>query len=430
MLASRSPGSSRKVALSAGSRLRPKKGGRCTGRDGKPDLVVAEPSDVLVLLGNGDGTFHAEPGTFGPGAGFQTGGFTISNSAVALADLNGDGTPDLVAANNGDITVSVLLGNGDGTFGPPTTFAVDAQPEAVAIADLNRDGHPDLVTANDAANTLSVLLQTASTHATTVASVSGSGTYGTTATLTATLSSNSTPASGESIDFTLGGLSVGSATTGGNGVATLTSVSLAGYNAGTHTGAVSATFAGDATYDASGPTTGDLTVDQASQAITVTTTAPATAANNSMFTVAATGGGSSNAVSYGSAGGCTNSGATYTMTSDTTDCTVTFDQAGDGNYAAAPQVTETVTASGPTFAYVASATVHHAGRQITVQWQMRTSHGVEGFHVYGGTRLMTRSILPVHAGSRYRFTARYGGAGSVHLGVILTSGQEVRVALH
>jgi hypothetical protein len=264
---------------------------------------------------------------------------------------------------------------------------------------------------------------------TTLTAVSGTGTYGGTATLTATLSSNGSLLNGESVAFTLNGVNAGSATTGSDGVATLTGVDLSGYTAGTYTDYVSTTFSDGATYASSGPTTGDLTVGRANQTITVTQAAPSSATNTSTFTVAATSD-SNLTVSYGSAGGCTNSGADYTMTSATTDCTVTFDQAGDDNYNAAPQVIETVTASGdPTLSYVASGVVHRAGRQLTVRWQMQTSKGVVGFHLYGGTRLLNRSLIPVHAGSRYRFTARYAGTGSVHLGVVLAAGQEVRIAL-
>jgi CSLREA domain-containing protein len=86
-----------------------------------------------------------------------------------------------------------------------------------------------------------------------------------------------------------------------------------------------------------------LTVSKANQTITVGTHAPANAAFNSSFTVAATST-SGLAVSYGSSGVCTNVGATFTMTSGTGTCTVKYDQAGDGNYNAATQVTESATA--------------------------------------------------------------------------------------
>ena len=80
---------------------------------------------------------------------------------------------------------------------------------------------------------------------------SASGTYGTTTDLSATLSSSSTGVSGKSVNFTLDGKTVGSATTNNSGVATLTGVSLSGIDAGSHPGAVVANFAGDTGYKAS-----------------------------------------------------------------------------------------------------------------------------------------------------------------------------------
>lgn len=82
-----------------------------------------------------------------------------------------------------------------------------------------------------------------------------------------------------------------------------------------------------------------------SQTITFTTPAPSSAAYNSNFTVAASGGGSGNPVTFTSAGACTNSGATYTMTSGTGTCSVIANQAGNTQYSAAPQVTEYVSAT-------------------------------------------------------------------------------------
>ena len=119
--------------------------------DGKPDLVVANffspdintPATISVLLGNGDGTF--QPQTTYPAG--------LNAYSVAIGDFNRDGKPDVVVANNAATvtplgTLSVLLGNGDGTFQPQTMYAVGVTPFAVAIADLNGDGKLDLVTAN------------------------------------------------------------------------------------------------------------------------------------------------------------------------------------------------------------------------------------------------------------------------------------------
>jgi hypothetical protein len=113
---------------------------------------------------------------------------------------------------------------------------------------------------------------------------------------------------------------------------------------GTGTCTVKYDQAGDNNYNSAPQVTETVTAVKAGQSITVTTHAPANAADGSQFTVAASGGGSSSPVVYSSSGGCTNSGATFTMTSGTLACSVMYDQAGDDNYNAAPKVTETVNA--------------------------------------------------------------------------------------
>ena len=117
--------------------------------DGKPDLVVANytSNTVSVLLGNGNGTFQTQV-TFATG----------SSRSVTLGDLNGDGKPDLAVANLHDNTVSVLLGNGNGTFQTQTTFATSTNPYSVTMGDLNGDGKNDLAVATGGSNTVSVLL--------------------------------------------------------------------------------------------------------------------------------------------------------------------------------------------------------------------------------------------------------------------------------
>jgi hypothetical protein len=121
--------------------------------DGKPDIVTGNPikSTVSVLLGNGDGTFQPQQ-TFPVGSPF---------SSLAVADVNGDGKPDIVTATPGTYSVTVLLGNGDGTFQAPETFPAGSQPRAVAVKDVNGDGKPDIITANQdytGALSVSVLL--------------------------------------------------------------------------------------------------------------------------------------------------------------------------------------------------------------------------------------------------------------------------------
>ena len=132
--------------------------------DGKPDLVVDYENSpgrgghgvAWIALGNGDGTFR-NAGTY------RTGGF--NGGSITLADVNGDGKPDIVAANicgnfNGQnnscaySTVGVLLNNGDGTFKKAKGFTAIGgwQAVAVAVQDVNGDGFPDLLVANECDN--------------------------------------------------------------------------------------------------------------------------------------------------------------------------------------------------------------------------------------------------------------------------------------
>src|SRR5439155_4813075 len=114
--------------------------------------------------------------------------------------------------------------------------------------------------------------------------------------------------------------------------------------AGTGTCTVKYDQAGNANYNAASQVTESVTAEKADQTITVLTHAPASAVYNSDFTVSAGGGGSGNPIVYSSTGSCSNSGATYTMTSGTGTCSVKYNEAGDANYNSAPQVTESVTA--------------------------------------------------------------------------------------
>jgi len=108
--------------------------------DGKLDLAVSNlnESDISVLLGNGDGSFQAA-------VNYATG---LNPAAIAAGDFNQDGKLDLAVANSGESDISVLLGNGDGSFQGPVNYATGSSPVAIAVGDLNQDGKLDLAVAN------------------------------------------------------------------------------------------------------------------------------------------------------------------------------------------------------------------------------------------------------------------------------------------
>jgi hypothetical protein len=171
--------------------------------DGIPDLLAASQgtNSLSLLLGAGDGTFSAAL-PFGAFAGSGPTAMALGNfngslgaavsdwggdsvavlagpvvateqpaiinlgtnpNSVAVADFDGDGILDLAVAEAHGFsstepgTIDLLIGNGDGTFAPPVTFAVGSSSVTVVVADLNGDGKPDLAVA-DQSGSVSVLL--------------------------------------------------------------------------------------------------------------------------------------------------------------------------------------------------------------------------------------------------------------------------------
>ena len=120
--------------------------------DGKPDLAVVNSysNNVSILLGNGDGTFQIH-------VDYPTG---AQPGSVAIGDFNGDGKLDLAVVNSYSNNVSVLLGNGNGTFQPAVSYGTGSGtgPAFVAVGDFNRDGKLDLAVANSNSSNVSVLL--------------------------------------------------------------------------------------------------------------------------------------------------------------------------------------------------------------------------------------------------------------------------------
>lgn len=236
--------------------------------DGKPDLLVTNgclnSSDctygtVGVLLGNGDGTFQAavnyasgDPDTW----------------SIVLADVNGDGKPDIVVTNlcatNSNCTygtVSALLGNGDGTFQAAATYMSGGnETQSVAVGDLNGDGRPDLLLSNcttsgsfvcdnnSSPGLVGVLLNTSiGATETALASSLNPSNFGQAVTFTATVASQvfkGTPTG--TVNFLDGATSIGSSSLNSAGVATLSTSTLA---IGTH--GIAATYGGDSNFGSS-----------------------------------------------------------------------------------------------------------------------------------------------------------------------------------
>ncbi|MFQ6421331.1 MULTISPECIES: FG-GAP repeat domain-containing protein [unclassified Bacillus (in: firmicutes)] len=121
--------------------------------DGKLDLVVANEfsQNISVLLGNGDGTFQSA-------VNYPVGTVGSFPLFVTVADFNNDGLLDLAVGNLGTNNISVLLGNGDGTFQAAVNFEVGQSPEVIIAADFNNDGAIDIAVPNYESNNVSVLL--------------------------------------------------------------------------------------------------------------------------------------------------------------------------------------------------------------------------------------------------------------------------------
>jgi hypothetical protein len=117
---------------------------------GNPGIAVVNRGSnaVSILLGNGNGSFTIA-------ANYPT---DVDPIAVAVGDFNGDGIPDLVTANRASYTISILLGNGNGTFQNHVDYPAGTEPMAVVVGDFNGDGYLDVAEVNSADNTLAVYL--------------------------------------------------------------------------------------------------------------------------------------------------------------------------------------------------------------------------------------------------------------------------------
>jgi hypothetical protein len=231
--------------------------------DGKPDLLVAESDQAGVLLGNGDGTFQTAV-TFGTGG---------PSESIAAADVNGDSKMDLIVGNNNP-TVSVLIGNGDGTFQSALTFGTGASggfgathPQALVVADVNGDGRPDLLVSNGFAVTVGVLLNNSGPHSSTTTALASSVnpvTVNQTVTYTASVTSQSGGTATGTVTFQDGGTTIATVALASNHAACNTKYKTVGAHA------ITATYSGDLHY--AGSTSATLTENVRGTSKTVVTT--------------------------------------------------------------------------------------------------------------------------------------------------------------
>ena len=228
--------------------------------DGKPDLVVANqdpdvnthnPGAIGVLLGNGDGTFRAAQS-------YSSGGF--ASNAVAVVDIDGDSQPDIAVANEcysanyGSVcskggALTVLLGNGDGTFRKASVHqAGGGGSKSLITADLDGDGRTDVITVSSCFSSGVCPYGSAGVSlnagrfptATALTSSPNPSVKGQSVALTATVSSvGPHPVTGKVV-FRESGTAIGSATVV-EGVAVLTKSNLP---VGAHS--ITASFGGDA----------------------------------------------------------------------------------------------------------------------------------------------------------------------------------------
>ena len=366
-------------------------------KDGKLDLAFlaessASQAELVVALGNGDGTFGT-PTILNVG-----GGDAIRSSGIAAADFDGDGNVDLALIDGADFS-GIFYGKGDGTF-PSIPLNGNAVPKdlinlagggsAIAV-DLNKDNKADILVGNTILLNTYATAPTIVTQSNTTTTVTASATsiaHGANVTFTATV----TPTSGSTIPtgqiiFGDGDLQIGSVTVDPTGKATFTTTALA---SGSHS--ITAAYGGSATF--LGRLSSTITVNVSGTAATTTTTSltasasSITTGSSITFTAAITPSGGTGTptgtvtfldgtTALGS-GSVTSGKATYTTTALTTGShSVTAVYGGDASFGASTSAAVTVTVVAPA-KITPTVTVAPSSSSITTAQALTATVAVSG----------------------------------------------------
>jgi hypothetical protein len=331
-----------------------------------------------------------------------------------VADVNGDGFADVVAADAGG-NIDVLLGNGDGTQQTAVAFGAGSGTVSLVLADFNGDSRADVVATGGSGNTAEVLLGGLAATSLTLSASPNPATAGESLTFTGSITL-ATPVFGVpagTLTFFDNGAALSGGTVGvSGGAGSYTATSLA---VGTHS--ITGAYSGNAAFLASTSAALNETVNQLAQTLVFGSISNQTY-GSAPFPVTATAS-SGLAVCYTAAGQCTVTGNTVTLTG-AGSCTITANQPGNATYAAAPPVSQSFTIAPEPTSTALAVTPNPAlfGQPVTLTAQISPAPGAGKVSFYdgvavlgsatvaGGSASLTTSLLSAAA---HTLRAQYSG---------------------
>lgn len=198
--------------------------------DGKLDIAVGSADAGTLFFGNGNGTFQTNQARDLPFANVTNFSSNPVYPLLATADMDGDGTPDIVAADDGSDMLSIVLNDGTGKFAqaaPDFTAALDDGTAAIRLGDLNGDGLPDVVVINYKTQKISIFLSAKPTPAVTIQSSAAQALTGSSVTITVAVKSSGAHVPTGTVTLTSGSSALGQQALNSTGNATFTLSGLA-----------------------------------------------------------------------------------------------------------------------------------------------------------------------------------------------------------